>query len=143
MSELIKRARQIAEAAHAGQTDKAGAPYVTHPLRVADAVEGEEAKIVAILHDVVEDSEAWTLQRLREEGYSEAVVAAVDALTDRAGEEYFDLVRRARENPLARTVKSADLADNIERTRLSGMTPEKEARIARYEAALAILDGTG
>ncbi|WP_040325631.1 HD domain-containing protein [Aurantimonas manganoxydans] len=136
----IERARAIAGSAHAGQVDKAGADYITHPLRVCDAIIGEEARIVALLHDVVEDSD-WTLQGLREEGFSDTVVDAVEALTHRAGEDYFDAVRRARANDLARAVKLADLADNSDRTRLGTVTADDERRLMRYAEARAIILG--
>ena len=136
----IERARAIAESAHAGQVDKAGADYITHPLRVCDAVIGEDAKIVAVLHDVVEDSD-WTLEGLREEGFSDAVVDAVDALTHRADEDYFDAIRRARDNDLARAVKLADLADNSDRTRLGMVTEDDERRLRKYAEARAIILG--
>ncbi|MEO9786540.1 MAG: HD domain-containing protein [Aurantimonas coralicida] len=136
----IERARAIAVSAHAGQVDKAGADYITHPLRVCDAVTGEEAKIVALLHDVVEDSD-WTLEGLRQEGFSDAVVDAVDALTHREDEDYFDAVRRARDNDLARIVKLADLADNSDRTRLGTVTEDDERRLRKYAEARAIILG--
>ena len=132
------RAVQIATEAHAGQTDKAGAPYLMHPLRVAAAVHRPDEKLVAVLHDVVEDSN-WTLDRLREEGFSDAVVAAVDALTHREGEDYFDAARRAGANPLARVVKIADLADNMDKTRLGTVTPKEKDRMAKYARAFEML----
>ncbi|NDV89002.1 HD domain-containing protein [Aurantimonas aggregata] len=134
----IERAAAIAEQAHADQVDKAGAPYITHPIRVALAVEGEEAKIVALLHDVVEDSE-WTLDQLSAAGFSDAVVKAVDALTHKDREDYFDAVRRAKANPLARVVKLADLADNCDRTRLGEITEQDERRLEKYARARDML----
>ena len=124
----IERARAIAESAHAGQVDKAGADYIT------------QARIVALLHDVGEDSD-WTLEGLRQEGFSDAVVNAVDALTHREDEDYFDAVRRARDNDLARTVKLADLADNSDRTRLGMVTEDDERRLRKYAEARAIILG--
>lgn len=134
----IEKAAAIAMQAHADQVDKGGAPYVTHPSRVALAVDGGEAKIVALLHDVVEDSE-WTLDRLRNAGFSASVVQAVDALTHRPGEDYFDAVRRAKADPIARVVKLADLADNSDRTRLGEITEEDERRLAKYARAREML----
>jgi (p)ppGpp synthase/HD superfamily hydrolase len=134
----IERAAAIAEQAHADQVDKAGAPYITHPTRVAGAVEGEEAKIVALLHDVVEDSE-WTLDQLHEEGFSDAVIKAVDALTHKDREDYFNAVRRAKADPLALIVKLADLADNSDRTRLGEVTEQDERRLEKYARARDIL----
>lgn len=81
----LERAIVIASLAHAKQADKAGAPYILHPLRVMLSVRGEEERIAAVLHDVVEDT-PWTLEALREQGFSDAVVSAVDALTRRPSE---------------------------------------------------------
>lgn len=140
----IERAREIATEAHAGQRDKAGADYVTHPLRVAAAVEGETRKIVALLHDVVEDNPAWPLSRLEAEGFSTDILAAVDAMTRREDEDYFDFVRRAAADPLARRVKIADLRDNSDRTRLKApITGKDEQRLAKYQTALAMIDAAG
>ncbi|MDE0922358.1 HD domain-containing protein [Aurantimonas coralicida] len=134
----IERATAIAMHAHADQVDKGGAPYITHPARVSLAVDGNDAKIVAILHDVVEDSE-WTLEQLRDAGFSEAVVNAVNALTHRSGEDYFDAIRRAKADPIARIVKLADLADNSDRTRLNEITDRDERRLEKYAEAREIL----
>ncbi|MEF0942466.1 metal-dependent phosphohydrolase [Rhizobium sp. BR 362] len=109
----LDRAIEIATKAHAGQTDKLGNPYVQHCRRVAFAVSGQDKKIVAYLHDVVEKGPGWTIGRLGEEGFSPAVLAAVDALTKRPDEEEDAFVRRAIANPLARPVKKADLEDNL------------------------------
>ena len=92
------------------------------------------AKIAAVLHDVVEDS-AWTLDQLREEGFSEEVIHAVDALTHREGEEYMAYVARAAANPLARLVKLADLEDNMDIRRLPVLRDKDIERIRRYHAA--------
>jgi (p)ppGpp synthase/HD superfamily hydrolase len=134
----IERAAAIAKQAHADQVDKGGAPYITHPIRVALAVDGEEAKIVALLHDVVEDSE-WTLDQLSAAGFSEVVVKAVDALTHKDREDYFDAVRRAKANPLAKVVKLADLADNSDRTRLGEIDEQDERRLEKYARARDLL----
>lgn len=115
----LERAIVIAAEAHAGQTDKAGEPYVLHPLRVMQRVEREAARIAAVLHDVVEDT-PWTLDGLAAEGFREEVVSAVDALTRREGEIYLDFCRRAAEDPVARLVKLADLEDNLDPARVAG-----------------------
>ena len=90
----LERAIRIAAEAHAGQTDKAGAPYILHPLRVMMSVEGDDARIAAVLHDLVEDT-PWTFEDLRTEGFSDAVIAALESLTRREGEVYLDFCRRA------------------------------------------------
>jgi len=130
----------IAAEAHAGQTDKAGAAYILHPLRVMFRVLATEERIAAVLHDVVEDT-PWTLEKLREEGFSEAVVAAVDALTRRAGETYDEFVARAATHPIGRAVKRADLEDNMDLSRLPHPTDADRARLERYRRALVLLDG--
>jgi (p)ppGpp synthase/HD superfamily hydrolase len=120
MSELIDKAIAIATEAHEGQSSKTGGPFIDHVRRVAENVAGEDEKQVAWLHDVVEKGPGWTFERLREEGFSKAVVDAVDAMSKRDGEEYFAFVRRSIENPLARPVKRADLTDNLAQMRQMG-----------------------
>ena len=107
----IEKALQIAAKAHEGQKDKEGLPYILHPLRVMQAVEGEDAQIVAVLHDVIEDTPV-TAEDLRQAGFSEAVVAAVLCMTHRQDEPYADYVVRCKGNDIARRVKMADLEDN-------------------------------
>ncbi|HBL25927.1 MAG TPA: GTP pyrophosphokinase [Acidobacteria bacterium] len=137
----LERAIAIAAEAHAGQTDKAGAAYILHPLRVMFRVFSTEERIAAVLHDVVEDT-PWTLERLREEGFSEAVVTAVDALSRRTGETYEKFVARAALHPIGRVVKRADLEDNMDLSRLPHHPTEADrARLERYRRALAVLDG--
>ncbi|MEN3149865.1 HD domain-containing protein [Neorhizobium sp. IRAMC:178] len=120
MSEQIDKAIAIATQAHEGQSSKTGGPFIDHVRRVAENVAGENEKQVAWLHDVVEKCPGWTFERLREEGFSQAVVDAVDAMSKRDGEEYFAFVRRSIENPLARPVKRADLTDNLAQMRKMG-----------------------
>lgn len=142
-AERLERADAIAVQAHAGQVDKAGMPYIAHPRRVSAAVTGATEKIVALLHDVVEDGPGWTLERLRAEGFPEEVVAAVDALTHREGEDYFDAIRRAGANTVARAVKLADLADNSDRSRLTAIGERDETRLAKYARATVLLTAAG
>ncbi len=112
----IEKALQIAARAHEGQRDKDGQPYILHPLRVMNAVEGEPAKVVAVLHDVIEDTSV-TAEDLRREGFDEAVLAAVESLTHRKGEPYADYVVRCKGDEIARQVKLADLEDNARPSR--------------------------
>jgi len=148
----LERAIAIAVEAHAGQRDKSGAPYLLHPLRVMFGVQCEaalleEARIVAALHDVVEDNPAWTLDRLREEGFSGNVVAGVDAVTRRTGERggggyeesYEEFVVRAAQHPIGRAVKLADLRDNMDVTRLAEVGEKERERLARYLHAYRML----
>lgn len=134
----LERAIAIAVQAHSGAVDKGGHPYILHPLRVMLSVTTEEERIAAVLHDVVEDSD-WTLEQLRREGFSEVVLQALDALTRRKDEEYMDFVRRAGANSVARRVKLADLADNMDVSRLPEPTEKDRARIEKYQEAVALL----
>ncbi len=134
----LEEAIIIAARAHRGMVDKGGAPYILHPLRMMLRLKTPAERIAAVLHDVVEDSD-WTLDDLRAAGFSEEIVAAVDHLTRRAGEPYMAFIRRAAAHPVARRVKMADLEDNLDRTRLATITPRDEARLAKYERALALL----
>jgi (p)ppGpp synthase/HD superfamily hydrolase len=135
----LTRAIEIATTAHARQTDKAGAPYIDHPMRVMAAVDGEEAKIVAVLHDVLEDCPPWTFEKMRAEGFSDAVMAGLDAVTKRDGEDYNTFVQRACADQNGRQVKVADLTDNMDIRRIANPTPKDYARVEKYRAALAMI----
>ncbi len=138
---LLQRAIEIAVEAHAGQQGRDGSPYVLHPLRMMGQMSDDESRMVAALHDVVEDNPAWTLERLRAEGFPAAVVDAVDHLTRREGEDYADFVRRAAAHPLARRVKLADLRDNMDITRLPTLEEKDLKRLQRYHDAWRFLTG--
>ena len=118
----LARAIAIATEAHADQVDKAGAPYISHPLRVMRAQDSEEARIVAVLHDVVEDCSGWTFKRLKDEGFSTTVIDALRLVTKIEGEDYEDFVRRAAGNPISRAVKIADIQDNMDLSRIANVT---------------------
>ena len=135
----LERAVEIAARAHAGVTDKAGAPYLLHPLRLMLAVETPEQQIAAVLHDVVEDS-VVTLGDLAAEGFSPAILAAVDALTKRLGESRLDAARRAAANAIARRVKLADVTDNMDIARIADPTSRDFARLAEYREVRTILE---
>jgi (p)ppGpp synthase/HD superfamily hydrolase len=114
----LARAIAIAATAHADQLDKSGNPYILHPLRVMQRVteHGLAAQIIAVLHDVVEDT--WvTLDMLRRMGFPEVIVIGVDSVTRREGERYFDYIARAAAHPVGALVKLADLADNSDPVR--------------------------
>ncbi|WNG42442.1 GTP pyrophosphokinase [Archangium violaceum] len=134
----LEDAIALAVEAHRGQRDKAGQTYILHPLRVMFRLETETERMVAVLHDVVEDS-PWTLERLRELGYPEEVLGALDCLTKREGETYEAFIERVRPHPLARRVKLADLEDNMDVRRLAAVTSKDAERLARYRAAWARL----
>ena len=131
----LDRAIELAKQHHEGQTDKAGKPYIEHPLRVMNQVESEEEKIVAVLHDIVEDTDI-SLDDLRNEGFSEEVVSAVECLTKQDGENYDSYIERISFNPLAVKIKLADLEDNRDLTRLPEVTDKDLKRIEKYDKAL-------
>ncbi|MDO4290941.1 MAG: HD domain-containing protein [Eggerthellaceae bacterium] len=138
---MTAAAAAIARRAHEGQLDKAGEPYINHPLTVAESMDTEEETCVALLHDVIEDS-AFTAADLREAGMPDAVVEAVELLTHDEAVDYFDYVRAVRENPLAAKVKRADLEHNLDASRLRRrLTAIDMKRQSRYRVALDILDG--
>jgi (p)ppGpp synthase/HD superfamily hydrolase len=131
---MLKEALQIAVVAHEGQVDKAGEPYIDHPVRIAGMVEGEDAKVVALLHDVVEDSDV-SLDDLAE-FFPARIVAAVDAVTRRADETYFEFVARAALDPLGKIVKHADVQDHLGPGHEDAIPV---SLIKRYRKALAML----
>lgn len=135
----IERAVVIAAQAHEGQTDKAGAAYLLHPLRLMLQAESDEERIVAVLHDVVEDS-GWTLEALRAEGFSEQILAAIDSVTRRDGETYEQFIQRAGQSSLGRRVKLADLKDNCDLSRIPSPSEKDRARVAKYRQAIAFLE---
>lgn len=134
----IERAIELAAAAHAGQVDKAGQPYILHPLRVMFRVAGEHERMAAVLHDVVEDTNI-TLERLYAEGFPGQVVDAVDALTKREGETRLDAAARAALNPVALAVKLADNAENMDLSRIAHPTEKDYARVREYEKVRVLL----
>ncbi|OFA09049.1 HD domain-containing protein [Duganella phyllosphaerae] len=136
---LVERAIAIAEQQHAGQVDKAGRPYIAHPLRVMKAMSNDAERIVAILHDVIEDTDL-TLNQLAAEGFPGYVLEALDSVTRRAGETYEAFVARAAKNPIGRRVKYADLQDNADLARIAAPTAADLARTEKYHRAMAQLD---
>lgn len=137
----IEDAIQLATELHRGQTDKAGLPYILHPLRVMSGFlspEDEEVRLVAVLHDVVEDCPV-TCQMLLERGYSLKVVEAIDALSRRKGESYQTYLERVDRNPLAVRVKMADLHDNLDERRVSTGMLSTET-VVKYRSALLYLN---
>jgi len=142
----LEHAIAIATEAHRGQRDKAGAPYVLHPLRVMLALDRTVERIVGVLHDVVEDGGSdWTFERLAAEGFAADVIDALRLVTKRPEDQgddldtYLRFVRRTLANPIARRVKIADICDNLDVTRMPEVTERDHLRLNRYLAALRIL----
>ena len=135
----LEQAIGIALEAHARQLDKAGRPYILHPLRVMMSVESpslDSARIVAVLHDVVEDSE-WTVEKLDAEfELTSEEQSALQLLTHGDDEDYDAYVDRLASNPLARAVKTADLRDNLDVARLETVSEKDARRISKYLLSL-------
>lgn len=138
MTQTLECAIAIAATAHAGQVDKGGAPYILHPLKVMLRMSTLEERIVAVLHDVVEDC-GISLDDLRKEGFSEEVLSAIESVTKMPGESYEDFVERAAQNPIGRAVKLADLEENSDLSRIASPSWEDLERIEKYRRAIGRL----
>ena len=137
-TEKTKKAMIIAYNAHNGQEDKSGVPYIFHPIHLAEQMETEEECLVALLHDVIEDT--WvTIEQLQTE-FSETVVEAVKLLTRDKSVDYMDYIRKIKPNPLARKVKLADLHHNSDPTRMENQTEKDIKRSEKYHKAIEILE---
>jgi len=123
---------------HEGQVDKSGQPYILHPLRLMLKFKGEDERIVCVLHDVIEDSSV-SLNELRQLGFCELVIEAIDCLSKRFGESYEDFILRLSSNELARKVKIEDIKDNLDVTRLRSVHDDDLVRILKYHKALQFL----
>ena len=138
-NELLEKAIKIASNAHFGQKDKAGKPYIFHPLRVMERCTCIDEKIVAMIHDTIEDTEI-TANSLIKEGFPDYIVEAVQCLTRLENESYQDFIHRVSQNHLATKVKIADLQDNLDLSRLSYISDSDFARINKYIKALDYLN---
>ncbi len=134
----LEEAILIAVQGHQGQIDKAGKPYILHPLRMMLKMRTEAAMMAAVLHDVVEDTR-WTLDQLRNKSFPDEVLVAVECLTKREGEDYMAFVERAKANPIARQVKIADIEDNMDVRRISNFTLRDAERMEKYNKAWQLL----
>ena len=137
-TELTIKAMRIAYEAHKEQYDKGGVPYIFHPYHIAEQLEDEYDICVALLHDVVEDTEV-TLEYLENSGFPEEIVSAVGLLTKIKGEDYMEYVRRVKTNDIAKRVKLLDLAHNSDPTRLVDGKDKGYAQIEKYAKARDIL----
>lgn len=138
---MLQKAIDIATKAHEGQVDKAGQPYIGHPLRVMNMGTTNEEKIVGALHDVVEDSN-WTFEELAAEGFSNEVVDALRCITKLSENEPYDkVIQRVKANPLAAKVKLYDLTDNMDIRRLAYISEKDVKRLRKYLKAYRQLLG--
>jgi len=127
----LEEAIILAANAHRGQKDKAGAPYILHPLRLMMQMKSETERIAAVLHDLIEDT-ACSLEELSKAGYSQEILDALDCLTRRHDETYSAFIDRVKENPLAVKVKLADLEDNLNIKRFKNIAEKDLLRLNRY-----------
>lgn len=130
-NELYDLALRIAIKAHEGQKDKSGQDYIMHPIRVSERCKSLKAKIVALLHDTIEDTNV-TPDYLHDQGFPEEIVLGILSVTKVEGESYEDFVSRAAKNPLGKEVKQADLEDNMDVRRLKEITDFDIARMRKY-----------
>ena len=136
----LERAIEIAVSAHKGVKDKGGNPYILHPLRVMLSLNSEEEKIVGVLHDVVEDAEDWTFEKLQDEGFSTQILEGLQSVTKTSEDEnYNEFVQRALANTIGRQVKIADILDNLDVTRIGELKDKDIRRLNKYKNSLKIL----
>ena len=136
----LYRAIEIALDAHKNVSDKGGNPYILHPLRLMLQMDSEEEMIVAILHDVVEDSEKWSFDKLHKEGFSKSIINSLRSVTkENEDEDYEKFIDRSIKDKIGRKVKMADISDNLDISRLKEVTDKDILRINKYKKALAKL----
>ena len=137
-NKLLEKTLAIATEAHKGQIDKAGAPYIFHPIRVSNRCSTDEERIVALLHDTIEDTKV-TSEYLLSEGFPRNMVDAILSVTHNENESYEDFIKRSRLNPIGKQVKLHDLEDNMDITRLNEITKKDTIRLNKYLKAYKYL----
>jgi len=138
-TEKTKKALKLCFEAHKDQVDKSGLPYVFHPFHLAEQMQDENTTVVALLHDVIEDTD-YTLDDLRAMGFGGEVMEALSYMTHDPAVPYMEYVARIRENEIARTVKLADLRHNSDITRLDSIDQKALDRVAKYAQAIRLLE---
>ena len=139
-TDKTKKAMKLCYEAHKDQVDKSGLPYVFHPAHVAEQMTDEATTIVALLHDVVEDTD-YTLEDLAAEGFGKEILEAVALMTHEDDVPYLDYVAKLKDNPIARAVKLADLAHNSDLSRIGEVDEETKQRLEKYKKATTLLEG--
>lgn len=134
-----KKALKLCFQAHKEQLDKSGLPYVFHPFHLAEQMDTEDTTVIALLHDVVEDTD-YTLDDLTKLGFSASIIEALALMTHDPKMPYLEYVEKISSNPLAAKVKLADLRHNSDLSRLDAVDSEAMARIEKYAAAIALLE---
>ena len=138
-TDLTKQALKLCFAAHKDQTDKSGLPYVFHPFHLAEQMPDEESTVVALLHDVVEDT-SFTLEDLEQMGFPQRVLDALRLMTHDPSVPYLEYVAKLKPNPIARRVKLADLRHNSDLTRLNIVDEKARQRVKKYAEAIRLLE---
>lgn len=138
-TKLTRKAMKIAYNAHLNQVDKSGVPYIYHPIHLAEQMDTEIECIVALLHDVVEDTDI-TFEQLEKE-FPRKVIEVLKLLTHDKNIDYMEYVKNLKVNPIAKKVKIADIKHNSDETRLEKITEKDVARRDKYKKALEILEG--
>lgn len=135
---LTKKAMKIAFAAHKNQVDKSGIPYIYHPIHIAEQMKDEKTTCVALLHDVIEDTD-MTLIKLKAYGFDDDILEALRLMTHDKSIPYMNYVRAIKENPIATKVKLADLKHNSDLTRLESVSDKDLKRAEKYKTAIEVL----
>lgn len=135
---LTKKAMKIAFTAHKEQVDKNGMPYIYHPIHVAEQMTDEATICVALLHDVIEDTDI-TIEMLAAEGFPDSVLTALQLLTHDEQVPYLTYVGEIKTNPIASVLKIADLKHNSDLTRLDRIDEKALARVEKYKKAIEVL----
>ena len=138
-TEKTKIALKLCFEAHKDQLDKSGMPYVFHPFHLAEQMTDEDTTVVALLHDLIEDTE-YTLDDLRALGFSEKIIEAIGLMTHAEDVPYMEYVAEIKKNPIARAVKLADLRHNSDMSRLSSVSERDIKRAEKYKAAIELLE---
>ena len=136
---MTKKAIKLSFDAHKDQLDKSGLPYVFHPFHLAEQMTDETTTAVALLHDVIEDTD-YTLDDIRALGFTSEVLEAVALMTHAPDVDYMEYVKEIKKNPVARAVKLADLKHNSDMSRLDTVTPYDITRAEKYKRAIALLE---
>ena len=134
----LEKAIALAATQHAGQLDKGGQPYILHPLRLMLQFSNPTLQIIAVLHDILEDT-ATTAEDLKALGFSAEIIQSIQALTKQTGESRLEAAKRTTLNPLATQVKYVDVLDNMNLTRINNPTARDFARLEEYKEVLEIL----
>ena len=137
-TDATKMAMKLCFQAHKDQVDKSGIPYIFHPIHLAEQMKDEDTTIVALLHDVVEDT-PYTLEDLSAMGFGPQIIAAIRLMTHEEGVPYLDYVAKIKENPIAKAVKLADLQHNSDLTRLDYVNEKALERVRKYGKAMKLL----